>query len=389
MQLWDVTNYTPFAAFGGFERDHEAHAHWCLWIKAAFSVNEAGQVVWRKEPATQISPGPTETETGIMLCDGDMSLPKPATDICLAGTALAPGDGSQPFLISAEVGDWSKRLQVHTDRLWRRMRGVRPSETAPSRELPLTWHHAFGGMQQLDDGVEEAFPDNPIGTGFTGKNTRPDELALPRLTYPDEDVTRPGVQIRPASFLPIPRNWPARATLAGTFDDAWMKLRAPLLPTDHDPAWRHSAPLDQRYPGFLQGGEPVRLTNILWRDGSFAAPEFRLPKLAFRVDLRFDGAWQSVPMHVQDLMLWPDEGYFTLLWMGSLPIGAAANDVKVQETVVRLSGSEGFTVRPEDLDAFHVRDITDEEDESELEDEDADANISDPAAEEHADAGND
>jgi hypothetical protein len=142
-----------------------------------------------------------------------------------------------------------------------------------------------------------------------------------------------------------------RSKLAGTFDDNWAKTRAPLLPQDHNPEYRSSVPPDQRYSGFLVGGERVEMRNISGVDNN-PIPGFTLPTLGFEVLTRLDGAWVPTPMTIQALVLRPSSGTFTLMWCGAIPIGSPANDVKIQQSTIVLKTSSGFTVTPEDVPAF-------------------------------------
>ncbi len=352
MQLWELHNATPFAATAQFERDEKAAAFWCVWIKATFNVDADGRVRLASEQRPLVA-APVVDDAGLLQADTDLSLPKSATDILLDGDSLPPKDWTRgtAYAVAAKVGDWSKTLTVRPAATWRWMKGAQVHEDS-TPGIPLTYTLGFGGTVTDAAGQEISHEPNPAGLGFAPGAGRGDRVAAPRLFYKGETWKGPKDRPNPAGFGPIARHWLDRANLAGTFDTDWMQTRAPLLPKDHDPAFRHAAPSDQRYDGYLKGGEAVQLTHIAWGDGGHA-PAFKLPVLDFAVDSHFRGAWVPQLMQIDTLAMYPRDRQFSLCWCGTLPVGAVKNDVALRETLISLRSSQGFAVPPEMMDAFY------------------------------------
>lgn len=356
MQLWDVINYTPFAAFGGFERDHLAESYWCVWIKAAFEVSPKGHITWHDNPDLEISPSPQEIETPkgtIIVEDSDMSLPRPSTDISLYGSTKVPAHTTMPIRTELKVAQWSKAIEVHPPAKL----SSRKIQAGPFSEqdeyVSLDWTNAFGGRTEKD-----VLEENPLGTGYAPSRDKSEDVDLPRLRYPGEQLKRVSDTFRPACYLPIPRAWLPRRELAGTFDDNWMKTRAPLLPQDHQIEYRNTTPADQRFNGFISGGEWVEMHNISGPNGT-DLPKFQIPTLEFEVATQIDGKWVNMPMKIQSLAFAPGTARFSLLWGAAIPIGSPANDVKVQKSTVELRNSTGFTVSAENAVKFGEENLRD------------------------------
>jgi hypothetical protein len=87
----------------------------------------------------------------------------------------------------------------------------------------------------------------------------------------------------PACFAPVAPNWQPRAGFAGTYDDNWQQTRAPYLPDDYNPRFMNVAPPDLIYPGYLQGGEAVRVIGMHPAgDLGFALPYVNLSNKVLR-----------------------------------------------------------------------------------------------------------
>jgi hypothetical protein len=121
--------------------------------------------------------------------------------------------------------------------------------------------------------------------------------------------------------------------LGGTHDEAWQMNRFPLVPEDLDDRFFQSAPPDQLPPRFLEGGEPVRLTNL----SATGVVDFVLP----RVDLRFttvfdDGAEEHEPPRLHSVILEPDFPRVSLVHHTSL--ACQDRGYKLRETRIEMAG---------------------------------------------------
>jgi hypothetical protein len=110
----------------------------------------------------------------------------------------------------------------------------------------------------------DAETKNPVGRGFVGQKhtTELNGFPLPNLECPDNLIRDYRDRPAPACFAPIAPNWQPRAGFAGTYDDIWQQTRAPYLPDDYNPRFMNVAPPDLIYPGYLQGGEAVRIIGM-------------------------------------------------------------------------------------------------------------------------------
>lgn len=352
MQLWDLQNLTPFASSAGFERDQTARTFWGVWVKATFDVDATGAVrlATDQEPIHEAA---VVNDAGITVVDGDVVLPKANTDIVLTARSAAPEDQrlDQSYPVSLRVGLWQKSLVVQPASIWRDDDGM-VLQPGASPNCALSFAESYGGTVTEND-VETRVEANPMGRGFVGK-TRPASITAPRLMPAGKAWTDPRDAVEPIAFGPIPRHWLPRATLAGTFDEPWMQTRSPLLPKDHDPAFRQSVPADQQYRGTLSGGEEVVFDNVAWGpDGEGRAPTFRLPELNFAVTTKFKGQEEPMEMAIQTLHVNATLRQFSLTYLGVLPIGKAANDVEVARSEIVLGSSGGFSVPADMVEAFH------------------------------------
>jgi hypothetical protein len=195
----------------------------------------------------------------------------------------------------------------------------------------LVWGQSYGGA---------GFAENPVGIG-RGKGD-----PSPRVTL--------GGQSGPAGMNPIPKHWPQRVRLAGTYDAAWEKRRAPVLPADLDPAYWQSVVPEQCLPRPLPAGLTITLRHLTSTDGRFGDPMFRVavPQVTLDVAVRFRGQDVPCPASLQTICLDTAAMRISLCWMAAMPLGAAQNDVLVGDTAVQLADHSGFRALPDDAALF-------------------------------------
>ncbi|MCC7011403.1 MAG: DUF2169 domain-containing protein [Planctomycetes bacterium] len=236
-------------------------------------------------------------ESSSLLCAAEGAPFKPATDVLLSGHARPRQRGQVWGEVEFEFAALAKRATVCGPRLWKRglLGGAVPADPAPFEGVALTWENTFGGVDTSYD-PPRRFEPNPAGSGF-----RPSSKAelrgtpAPQVEHPDASIESAGSSGRAQGFGPIAPFWAARAQYAGTYDEAWMKSRMPLLPADFDARFHQVAPPDQILPGYIRGGERVRIRGMsaggelafqvpAWRPdvGVFVGDELR--KLAPRCD---------------------------------------------------------------------------------------------------------
>ena len=269
--------------------------------------------------------------------EADNAPRKPGTDVVLIGAAHAPRGRVAAMDVSLRVGSLRKSVRVIGDRRWRRgFGGWRASDPEPFASLPLVWERAYGGADTTDDDPRKHGCEarNPVGTGYAarGAAARLQDLPLPNLERPGEEIRGWKDRPAPAGLGFVGRGWQPRVARAGTYDAAWQKSRAPLLPKDFDEAYYQGAPDDQVVAGHLRGGEPVELKGVS-PDGPLA---FSLPAVRLEMRAAIAGAWKEYPPVLDTVILEPDERRVVLIWRALVPCARRllfVDAVRVREVV--------------------------------------------------------
>jgi hypothetical protein len=327
----EIENGTPFAFAPLFVADEEGRPLLVPLVKATYAIGPRGLALAevQRDPvlAGEAHGDPEKTSWRY---EPEGSLPKPATDVVLVGSAVAPRHGTAELLVALQVGPVRKGVRVVGDRVHFKAAGsVGLTRPVPFERIPLVWERAFGGWDRShpDPAKQTCEPRNPLGVAFRGAGGRfEDGLRAPNL----EDAARPyggfGDRPPPAGFGFTSPGWDPRTKLAGTYDAAWEQERAPLLPKDFDPRFLQGAPAGQVAPGLLRGDEPVVVTGV----SATAGIAFRLPgvpppriraALAAGPDARCATALDTVIVDT-------DAGLVFLLWRGRLPLREGPHDVR-------------------------------------------------------------
>ena len=346
--MWDVDNTPPFPHAQTFLRDAEGRSLWVVGVKAtlAFRPGRACLFVPDQVP---VHHGPVFAEDDTqsdLLADTDITLPKDQVDVTVDATAYPPRDVrvEQPYLAQISVGPMNKPVQVAPPSMLSRWQGVTPIKDATPDPVPLRYSSAFGG---------ERTDDNPIGLGDDPRAER-ETTPMPRLSLPGKPLQNPKFPVPPVALNAIPRSWPARDALSGTYDAEWQRRRSPLLPTDLQSEFWQAAPPDQRLDRAALSGAHVTLTNMTSSDGAWADPpvSFALPFVGFGIRTQFRGQWCPLAPELQTIHIAADARLISLFYLATLPIEAGKNDVLVGSTIISLEDSSGFRVQPEHAGSF-------------------------------------
>ncbi|MBX3184459.1 MAG: DUF2169 domain-containing protein [Polyangiaceae bacterium] len=216
----------------------------------------------------------------------DVCLRKPGTDVIVVGTAHAPDAAPTPsFDVLVRVGALSKALKIFGLRVWEKG-GSGLSEARPLTQLDLKYDLAWGGLDDTDPErvVEES--RNPVGMGCVRDGNQLTHQAAPQIEDPAFPIKHFKTAPPPAGVGAIGRNYEPRRQYAGTYDEAWQELRAPLLPADFDDRFNSCASPGLCSPVPLRGGESVQLLNLLPGGG---VTSFNLPRAALEIDFEVDG----------------------------------------------------------------------------------------------------
>jgi hypothetical protein len=328
-----IDNKTPLAVAHLFLADEEGRSLLVTLAQATFLM-AAGRDLTLAEPQE-----PPSLEGELWGKDAAVSsykiepafaFHKPATDIVLNGHAQERGRRISETQVTFRVGPVGKVVRVVGDRFWIRSGGViTATRPQPFERIPLLYENAFGGWDRSHaDPARHTFePRNPVGTGFRAPDGAFEEgIRLPNLEDPANPIERHGQIVAPSGLGFTSPNWQPRAALAGTYNEAWLKERMPLLPKDFDRRFFNAASPDLIAPGYLTGNEPVLVENA----SPMGRLSFRLPSLrppACRVELsgREDA---RLEMRCDTIIIDADEDRVVVLYRGHLPLRDSPHDVR-------------------------------------------------------------
>jgi uncharacterized protein YjbI with pentapeptide repeats len=244
----------------------------------------------------------------------DEVLPKSRAELLLTGHAHAPhGKPVARMQASLAAAGIEKTIDVIGERAWRYDPWLRIDAPKPFASMPLGYANAFGGPRH---------PDNPGGRGydrnclaaFVGANSGP----MPNLETPGRPVRRHWKRYAPAGFGPLAFDSRSRTRHAGRYGAKWLAHEAPGFASSASPELFQRAPADQRLDGYLQGGEPYRLTGM---HAERFVIEGALPRFAARAFVQRKGAAALEPLALNFDTVWffPDLMLGLALYHGETP----------------------------------------------------------------------
>ena len=352
--MLQLQNSTRFAADMAIVPNETAVDTLYVVVKASFTIGKNFTLADEQVPPLAADVYWTEPGKSSIKYACDLHIGKPATDIVMLGHSCVPDNKEATQLdVSLSVGEVHKTVQVFGDRQWQDGKITRP---APFKTLAMVYEKAYGGVH-VADGQVTTEARNPVGRGFAGsrKATEMNGLPLPNIEDPKQLIREYRDQPTPACFGFCAPNWQPRAAHAGTYDDAWKKTRAPYLPADFDKRFLNMAHPDLIYPGYLQGGEPVTITNMHPAGTlKFDIPQVNMVVRARIADLidasqerarnpsqdgrsrvRREQVVELPPFRLETLILEPNQLKLTVVWRSALPCDKRA--VKIKEVKIGLS----------------------------------------------------
>lgn len=329
--MLQLKNNTPFSAAFALFPDQQGIDTLYIMAKATFVIGAQWVLAKQQLPIYQGDEYIGEPGESSLKNPGEYHLVKPSTDILMYGLACAPGQRPvRQMDVGLQVGTLQKVIRVFGDRVWRDGQITQPD---PFVNMPLVYERAFGGVDRSGGQIRAINTDNPIGRGFIGtkRSHQIEGSPLPNLESPDALIRDLGDTPPTTCFGPVAPNWTPRAKLAGTYDQQWQEHRAPYLPEDFNPEFLNVAPKDQIYPGYLEGGESVRIVGM-HPDGDF---HFNLPyvNLANRVIVK--GESTSAPFRLETLALYPNQRQIAMTWRAALPCNKRV--LSVEQIIVSLT----------------------------------------------------
>jgi hypothetical protein len=332
-------------------RDRHGQYRWVVVGRITYAIGDGGALTrLDPQPPLQIrEEGFGDVLETPLRHESDLAPEKPRTDLVIHANAYAPGGrATTRFEVALAVRERDRpdgrpgallaerTLAVTGPRAWRyRGSASRAAGAAvklaslgmidasswslgdpdPVVEVPLRFDHAYGGTVHVPapDGSGKplalAHGDNPVGRGFLPRaEDLAEEHGLDRGVAADlchrwaaEHPEVPAPQIEPvdhplrAPWPPPPlagwglvaKHWEVRYRHAGTLDEAWIRDRYPVLPTDFDPRYWNGAHPDLQLDAFPEDAV-IETLNLV--------PPSRAPRQALRIAL----PGTRLDVHVRD-----------------------------------------------------------------------------------------
>jgi hypothetical protein len=268
--------------------------------RVIYRLSPAGLVAWAGARSAPPTDPPPLTEQALWR----------GASVTLAGTAAGPGRAQVPSRVTLRAGLLVKSVVVNGERRWVKNAGkLVPGASAPWERLPLSWDLAFGGTLEMPAGPlgpdklphpggRFAHPMNPLGKGASLDEAAAEGRPLPNIESPDEPMTRPTDQPRPAGLAPCP-DLPAlrvpRDIGADSARDPEQLLQMMLR-------MAHPAAEDQVLD-HLPPGSAVEVTGLV------GGPlRFEVPPCPFQVSVRRGKGSTAIPATVRSLHVSADDG---------------------------------------------------------------------------------
>jgi hypothetical protein len=327
----EVENHSPFSFQASFAADENAGPLLVPIVKATYVIQSDGalKIAVKQLPVDLGGQCMGKPDKASYKYEPEMAFIKPATDVVLIGSAYAQKVGSTQVDVGLYVGRLQKVVRVIGDRYWVKTLGMAfMSPAEPIESIPLIYERAFGGWDRSNpDPEKHTFePRNPVGTGFRGKRGKFEEgIRLPNLEDPRHPIMGYGETPPPAGFGFVSPNWQPRASFAGTYDEAWMKDRMPLLPKDFDRRFFNAASPGLIASGYLNGDEPVLIENASPSGRiSFNLPGVAPPRCRVELKGRKD---ETLETRLDTVIINTDENLVFLVWRAHILLRNGPHDV--------------------------------------------------------------
>jgi hypothetical protein len=327
----EISNKTPFAFETAFAAAEDGTPLFVPIVEAAYVLqpDDSLFIAEKQVPVSVAGEAWGEPGKSSYKYEPQTAFVKPSTDMVLIGHAYAHRPGETEVQVTLRAGTLEKAVRVIGDRYWVKSFGmVSMSSPEPFEKIPLIYERAFGGRDRSHpDPKKHAFePRNPVGTGFRSKHGKSGEVVrLPNLEDPRNPIRDYGDTPPPACFGFTSPDWQPRAKFAGTYDEAWMKDRMPLLPKDFDRRFFNAASPGLIAAGYFKGDEAVCIENASPRGTiSFNLPSVPPPECRVQLVGRRDVRVQT---NLDTVIINTDEDLLLLIWRGHLAVRNGPHDV--------------------------------------------------------------
>ncbi|AUX34989.1 MULTISPECIES: DUF2169 domain-containing protein [Sorangium] len=230
----------------------------------------------------------------------DLCIAKPGTDVIVVAAAHAPGRKAVPFFdAGVRLGALERVVRIFGLRVWQ-ANGAGLSEPRPTTGIEVRYDYAWGGLDRSDPSRPVEEPRNPVGMGIARDPAALTHKPAPFIEDPADLIASASARPAPAGLGAIGRHWEPRRRHLGTYDAAWRRQRAPLLPLDHDDRANLCASPGLIAAPSLRGGEDVALLNLTPGGGT---TRFRLPSIVVEIAMRARGRAPEILLPEVDTVL--------------------------------------------------------------------------------------
>jgi len=329
--MLQLKNSTPFAASMALFPNERGIDTLYLMVKASFKIGSQWTLSDEQAPLLEADEYWGEPNDSSIKYASDFHIGKPVTDIIMLGNAYSPNaEAVKQLDVNLEVGKVNKTVRVFGNRVWK---DGRITAAEPFQTMPLVYEKAFGGSHIVDENEHLLEDKNPVGTGFSGKRSisEMNDIPLPNLEDPEMLIQQHTDQPEPACFAVSSPTWKPRVDFVGTYDEAWQTQRAPYLPDDFDRRFFNMAHNNLIYPGYLEGGEQVRITNM----HTTGDMQFNLPQVNLLSQVEMNNRRENPAFNLETLLLEPNQLQLSMVWRAALPCDKQA--LKIKDITISLS----------------------------------------------------
>ena len=261
--------------------------------------------------AAQLKAIETRQDEEIIWLDHDITPPKPAFDVIVAGYITAPAN-YQSLQIQAglRIGEHTVGMRAYVPRYWQKflLRHSAEQLTPIVRRVPITY----------------AVADWSQGFGITPTDGH--VAWLPWIEDLNQSASHGKYSKKPAGLGFWPENALHRRSFAGTYNDQWQRKTSPDLPADFDPRFYNCAHPDAQLPQAPAGGTVIRLAHL--SHNPLIECQFPTLTLSAKTTSASGKVNQPVQLHADTLTIEPDHDRLSVVWRALLPNGPNTNAVR-------------------------------------------------------------
>jgi hypothetical protein len=286
-------------------------------VKATFVFREGRAVLADRQVPVRAADVPyfPDAPVSSIRYPSDLCPEKRGTDVIIVGDVVAPGPVPSSD-VAVLIREREVLLRVHGERVYcEGLAGVVLGPAAPFERKPIVYERAYGGATADRELVEER---NPVGRGVAKTAAELVGTPAPQIEDPAHPITSAEDRPAPAGLGAVSPHWMPRRGYAGTFDDAWLRSRMPLMPADFDLRHHNVAHPALQFDEPLAAGEFVAILGM-HEDGLWSID---LPAVPVTLSGRLhDGRRVTVRPLIDTVLIEPGKDEVQLTVRHAFPLG--------------------------------------------------------------------